>query len=197
MEMIVIIKDGVKEPVIREYDDTIEIWNSEEEQRKRNMPGERDENSPKRLCLNPAFSKSRGSLILYDISNEYEYGTLRMKDMCYVIKRSGFENRIMEANLKTHSFRVCENNVWKENNAEEGCIDLDVNGKRWEGGVKDGKPFGWGVLYDGEGKKEYEGPGSDPGGCLEEDGGFEAACGEGVLSEGERWQGRENGGCVG
>ena len=28
-------------------------------------------------------------------------------------------------------------------------------------------------------------------------GGFEAACGEGVLSEGERWQGRENGGCVG
>ena len=152
-----IIKDGVKEPVIREYDDTIEIWNIEEDKRKRDMPGERDENSPKRLCLNPAFSKSRGSLILYDIYDEFEYGTLRMKDMCYVIKRSGFENRIMEANLKTHSFRVCENNVWKENNAEEGCIDLDVNGKRWEGGVKDGKPFGWGVLYDGEGKKEYEG----------------------------------------
>ena len=37
------------------------------------------------------------------------------------------------------------------------CIDLDVNGKRWEGGVKDGKPFGYGVLYDEEGKKEYEG----------------------------------------
>ena len=152
-----IIKDGVKEPVIREYDDTIEIWNIEEDKRKRDMPGERDENSPKRLCLNPAFSKSRGSLILYDIYDEFEYGTLRMKDMCYVIKRSGFENRIMEANLKTHSFRVCENNVWKENNAEEGCIDLDVHGKRWEGGVKDGKPYGWGVLYDGEGKKEYEG----------------------------------------
>lgn len=152
-----IIKDGVKEPVIREYEDTIEIWNSEEEQRKRNVPGERNEDSPKRLCLNPVSYKSRGSLIHNDISNEYEYGTLRMKDMCYVIKRSGFENRIMEANLKTHSFRVCENNVWKENNTEEGCIDLDVNGKRWEGGVKDGKPFGWGVLYDGEGKKEYEG----------------------------------------
>ena len=38
-----------------------------------------------------------------------------------------------------------------------GCIDLNVNGKRWEGGVKDGKPFGYGVLYDEEGKKEYEG----------------------------------------
>ena len=37
------------------------------------------------------------------------------------------------------------------------CIDLDVSGKRWEGGVKNGKPFGYGVLYDEEGKKEYEG----------------------------------------
>ena len=47
---------------------------------------------------------------------------------------------------------------WKENEQDGvDCIDLDVNGKRWEGGVKDGKPFGYGVLYDEEGKKEYEG----------------------------------------
>ena len=37
------------------------------------------------------------------------------------------------------------------------CIDLDTNGRRWEGGVKGKKPFGYGVLYDEEGRKEYEG----------------------------------------
>ena len=36
-------------------------------------------------------------------------------------------------------------------------IDLDVTGMRWEGGVKDSKPFGYGVLYDEEGRVEYEG----------------------------------------
>ena len=36
-------------------------------------------------------------------------------------------------------------------------IDLDVNGRRWEGGVKEGQPYGYGIIYDEEGKKEYEG----------------------------------------
>ena len=35
-----------------------------------------------------------------------------------------------------------------EQNSQDGvdCIDLDVVGRRWEGGVKDGKPFGYEVL---------------------------------------------------
>ena len=40
---------------------------------------------------------------------------------------------------------------------EMGCIDLNADGRRWEGGVKDGKPYGYGVLYNEEGRKEYEG----------------------------------------
>ena len=36
-------------------------------------------------------------------------------------------------------------------------IDLDATGRRWEGEVKDKKPFGYGVIYDEEGRKEYEG----------------------------------------
>ena len=36
-------------------------------------------------------------------------------------------------------------------------IDLDVNGRRWEGAVKNGIPFGYGTLFDEEGRKEYEG----------------------------------------
>ena len=37
------------------------------------------------------------------------------------------------------------------------CIDLDSTGRRWEGGINDGKPFGWGTLYNEDGLKEYEG----------------------------------------
>ena len=36
-------------------------------------------------------------------------------------------------------------------------MDLDVNGRRWEGSVREGKPFGYGILYNEEGQKTYEG----------------------------------------
>ena len=36
-------------------------------------------------------------------------------------------------------------------------IDLDASGRRWEGEVKDGEPFGYGGLYNEEGQIEYEG----------------------------------------
>ena len=36
-------------------------------------------------------------------------------------------------------------------------LDLSDNGVRWEGDVLNNKPYGWGVLYDKEGEKEYEG----------------------------------------
>ena len=36
-------------------------------------------------------------------------------------------------------------------------IDLNVEGDRWEGDVLCNKPFGWGVLYDKDNNKRYEG----------------------------------------
>ena len=36
-------------------------------------------------------------------------------------------------------------------------LDLSDDGERWEGDVLQNKPFGWGVLYDSEGEKAYEG----------------------------------------
>ena len=36
-------------------------------------------------------------------------------------------------------------------------VDLSVEGDRWEGDVLNGKPYGWGVLFDKEGSMMYEG----------------------------------------
>ena len=36
-------------------------------------------------------------------------------------------------------------------------LDLSDDGERWEGDVLNNKPYGWGVLYDSEGEKVYEG----------------------------------------
>lgn len=36
-------------------------------------------------------------------------------------------------------------------------LDLSVDGDRWEGDVLDSKPFGWGIAYDKNGNKSYEG----------------------------------------
>ena len=36
-------------------------------------------------------------------------------------------------------------------------VDLSDDGERWEGDVLDNQPYGWGVLYDSEGEKVYEG----------------------------------------
>ncbi|KAK8827359.1 hypothetical protein WA538_003322 [Blastocystis sp. DL] len=102
--------------------------------------------------------KNNDSMMEYDIETGREHGVWKKEEKCYVIKRGDEENRVVVADLKTHEMRVYDGDDWKENKQDGvDCIDLDVNGKRWEGGVKNGKPFGYGELYDEEGKKEYEG----------------------------------------
>ena len=36
-------------------------------------------------------------------------------------------------------------------------LDLSDDGERWEGDVLNNKPYGWGVLYDSENRRTYEG----------------------------------------
>ena len=60
------------------------------------------------------------------------------------------------ANTETHELlRVDDEDVNGIEHAQ--VLDLSDDGERWEGDVRDGKPFGWGVLYDSEGEKKYEG----------------------------------------
>ena len=102
--------------------------------------------------------KNDDSMMEYDIETGRECGVLKKEEKCYVLKSGDEGNQVVVADLKTHIMRVYDGDDWKESEQDGvDCIDLDVNGKRWEGGVKDGKPFGYGVLYDEEGRKEYEG----------------------------------------
>ena len=36
-------------------------------------------------------------------------------------------------------------------------LDLNDDGERWEGGVLNDEPYGWGVLYDSENRMVYKG----------------------------------------
>ena len=96
--------------------------------------------------------KNNDSMMDYDIETGKEHGVWKKEEKCYAIKRSDEENRVVVADLKTHEMRVYDGDDWKENEQDGvDCIDLDVNGRRWEGGVKDGKPLGYGMVYDEEG----------------------------------------------
>ena len=98
--------------------------------------------------------KNNDSIMEYYIKTGREHGVWKKEEKCYVLKRGDEENRVVVTDLKTHEMRVYDGDDWKESEQDGvDCIDLDVNGKRWEGGVKDGKLFGYGVLYDEEGKE--------------------------------------------
>ena len=155
-----IYERGVKKPVVPDVDNGIEIplKGNEETNRKRDRPEEQSNDVPKRIRLSPSLPENKDdSLILYDMETGCEYGVIQLNNRCYEVRRSEYEKQVIEVDLNSHEIRVYKNGKWIEYTKEEGCIDLDSNGRRWEGGMKDGKPFGYGVLYDEEGRKEYEG----------------------------------------
>ena len=65
-------------------------------------------------------------------------------------------NGVIEVNVDSHELlRVNGEDV---NGIEHNeVLDLNDDGERWEGDVLNNKPYGWGVLYDSEGEKKFEG----------------------------------------
>ena len=60
------------------------------------------------------------------------------------------------ANIETHELlRVNDKDVNGIEHAQ--VLDLSDDGERWEGDVLQNKPYGWGVLYDSENRRMYEG----------------------------------------
>ena len=65
-------------------------------------------------------------------------------------------NGVIEVDITSHKLlRVNGKDV---NGVEHNqVLDLSDDGERWEGDVLNNQPCGWGVLYDNEGEKAYEG----------------------------------------
>ena len=104
----------------------------------------------------PNYSED-DSLIVYDVEMECEYANLKDSDVCYAAEWSANGNRVFVANWKNRRLEVYENKILTKPLVTQTVVDLDASGRRWEGGVREGKPFGYGVLYSEEGHKEYEG----------------------------------------
>ena len=64
--------------------------------------------------------------------------------------------RVIEVSVESHALlQVNGEEVSGIEHAQ--VLNLSDDGERWEGDVLNNQPFGWGVLYDSEGEKKYEG----------------------------------------
>lgn len=97
------------------------------------------------------------SLIVYDLERESQYGVVKGNGIFYVSESSEDQNRVIVADWRNRSVRIYENKKPINVRVTQTVIDLDASGRRWEGEVKDGNPFGCGGLYNEEGQIEYEG----------------------------------------
>ena len=60
-------------------------------------------------------------------------------------------NGVIEVSIESHELL----NVSGIEHAK--VLDLNDDGERWEGDVLNNQPYGWGVLYDSENRRVYEG----------------------------------------
>ena len=152
-----VYENGVRVRCMREYrDGVITLYDDNGE--KVTTTNEWDGMRMRETLHSVMKDKNDDSLMYFDLKTGYVCGVWKTKERCYVLQRSDEENQVVVADLKTHEMRVYDGDDWKESEQDGvSCVDLGVSGRRWEGGIKDGKPFGYGVLYDEEGKKEYEG----------------------------------------
>lgn len=97
------------------------------------------------------------SLGSYDIESGWNRATLTMNEKWYDIRWFVNKSQVIVADTETKEMKVYKDDVLVHSQYSEGIIDLDVDGRRWEGGIMNGVPYGYGVLYDRNGKKEYEG----------------------------------------
>ena len=84
----------------------------------------------------------------------------------WIIKVGPLSNKmIIMADCSSHELKVLGEEAMppqtvscseREHSSFDGCIDLDTKGRRWEGMIRGNVPFGYGILYNEEGEKEYE-----------------------------------------
>ena len=104
-----------------------------------------------------AILNAEDSLLSYDIESESIHGVLKSSEKYFVIDASPSTSRVVMADMNSKEMVVYINDERSDIPYTKEVIDLDTNGKRWEGSARNGKPFGYGVVYNEEGGKEYEG----------------------------------------
>ena len=121
----------------------------------------------KRICYHQGEDSVHHMFEITVITGEMK-GVLKRGDevvevMCH---RIGDKNKmeLIIVNLKTRSLRLLRGDDEGELEEmdlselkENGIIDLNDEGRRWEGKVLQGEMFGYGCLYDEENRLEYEG----------------------------------------
>ena len=93
------------------------------------------------------------SLVFHCHDKEYYYEGFTKKPM-FVLAEVG-KDRTIEVDMKKKVLRV--NGEAVSGIEHKQVLDLNDDGERWEGDVLHREPFGWGVLYDSENRRSYEG----------------------------------------
>ena len=120
------------------------------------------------------------SALLVDMKNAVKYSSMiynaiRKNDYyCVGLSRSDIKCQYLDGMIKTPSevidlnhdgitvvdmatHKMLSVNGKDVSGVENRVLDLSDEGERWEGDVLDNQPYGWGILYDKEGEKAYEG----------------------------------------
>ena len=121
------------------------------------LPNAIQENSTSTYLSSLCGEPNDDCMLVYDYNSESGYGVVRKDEKCYEIQWSTEGDKVIAVDLIVNTMNGYMDRKLIMTECENGTIDLDVNGRRWEGGVKDGKPFGYGMMFDEEGRLEYDG----------------------------------------
>ena len=99
-----------------------------------------------------AVERSTLSLFKHDECCYHE-GVIK-KSVSVIVELS--RERVFEVDTASHKLLRVDGEEVKGVTSNQ-VLDLSDEGERWEGDVLHNKPYGWGVLYDKEGEKAYEG----------------------------------------
>ena len=100
---------------------------------------------------------SDDSIVIYDISRECGHCSLILGNTYYDIVWSLVENHVIGADTSSKEMTIYKDNQLVDFQTRNGIIDLDVCGRRWEGMICNDEPCGFGIIYNDNGKKDYEG----------------------------------------
>lgn len=125
------------------------------------------ENGTKTICLYELAAELHQSdpfnhFVRYRMDDNSYRGVVRGGDKVALVRRLKDRTDVYIGNLRDRSLRHYQGNGKVLSLIEEvedfnAIIDLDERGRRWEGGAKDGQPFGYGTFYNEDNRKEYEG----------------------------------------